>query len=205
MQTNNYQVIVVSDGSQTYAVFSYICNQIGWTAPPGSNQSAVVGYYNRGNFYNHPHSGLQTIGERVSCPLSAKRKRTADEPSSSPNVEDCLMNNDDTSSECIMLKMKRDNCNLYNSMVSFFFFSITKTDAANRLTEAGFICPPSNTIAVTDSRFSHQTDNCYVSNTIEVYGLVIIGSIYLGQQCCYSERYFDCNFIMCVIILYSQW
>ena len=41
-QTNSYQAIVISDGIETYAVFTYSCDKLQWAGLPGSY--AVTGY-----------------------------------------------------------------------------------------------------------------------------------------------------------------
>ena len=66
LQENSYQAIVITDGANTYTVFTYNCNMMGWS---GYWQHAVVGYNGRGNSYtNHPASGFDVISTAVACP-----------------------------------------------------------------------------------------------------------------------------------------
>ena len=66
MQENSYQAVVITDGANTYTVFTYNCNMMGWS---GLWQHAVVGYNARGNSYtNHPASGFDVISTAVACP-----------------------------------------------------------------------------------------------------------------------------------------
>ena len=53
-QTNTFQAIAITDGSQSYAVYTYRCGDLGWSG------GATIGYNGGpvGNFYaNHPLSG----------------------------------------------------------------------------------------------------------------------------------------------------
>ena len=57
---------MITDGANTYTVFTYNCNMMGWS---GLWQHAVVGYNARGNSYtNHPASGFDVISTAVACP-----------------------------------------------------------------------------------------------------------------------------------------
>ena len=57
---------MITDGANTYTVFTYNCNMMGWS---GLWQHAVVGYNARGNSYtNHPASGFDVIRTAVACP-----------------------------------------------------------------------------------------------------------------------------------------
>ena len=54
IQSNTYQAIAVTDGSQSYAVYTYRCGYLEWSG------GATIGYNGGpvGNFYaNHPLSG----------------------------------------------------------------------------------------------------------------------------------------------------
>ena len=66
MQENSYQALVITDGANTYTVFTYNCDMMGWS---GYTQHAVVGYNARGDtFTNHPVSGFELINTAVACP-----------------------------------------------------------------------------------------------------------------------------------------
>ena len=66
MQENSYQALVITDGANTYTVFTYNCDMMGWS---GYTQHAVVGYNARGDsFTNHPVSGFEVINTAVACP-----------------------------------------------------------------------------------------------------------------------------------------
>ncbi len=185
VQVNNYQTIVISDGYSTYIIFSYICGGIQWTTPPGSNRPAVVGYYNRGNFYTHPDSGLETVGNAVSCPLET-RKRQSDGQMDPTNITS--PNNEE------MYNLAREGCrNFVQGVRNNFIEHLGGKDKVfyfNLLVQEGYICPPSVMKVKMDARFQGQTNNnhnCYVSSTIQYTSSGAI-SLNLAQQCCYDDR-----------------
>ena len=62
-QTNTFQAIAITDGSQSYAVYTYRCGDLGWSG------GATIGYNGGpvGNFYaNHPLSGT-TSANAIAC------------------------------------------------------------------------------------------------------------------------------------------
>ena len=64
-QQNSYQAIVITDGADSYALFTYNCEQMEWT---GYWQHGVVGYNAKGEHYeNHPASGFEVVGTAVAC------------------------------------------------------------------------------------------------------------------------------------------
>ena len=63
-QTSTYQAIVITDGIQAYAVFTYNCPRM---ETPGYYKYATIGFNARGEYYqNHPFSGL-SIANNVAC------------------------------------------------------------------------------------------------------------------------------------------
>ena len=63
-QGNNFQVIVFTDGLQSYAVFTYQCGELNWI---GSSRGAVVGFSASNTFFtNHPLSNQPNIND-ISC------------------------------------------------------------------------------------------------------------------------------------------
>ena len=63
-QTNTYQAIVITDGIQAYAVFTYNCARM---ETPGYYKYATIGFNARGEYYqNHPFSGL-SVANNVGC------------------------------------------------------------------------------------------------------------------------------------------
>ena len=62
IQTNTFQAIAITDGSQSYAVYTYRCGHLEWSG------GATIGYNGGpvGNFYaNHPFSGLNA--KNIAC------------------------------------------------------------------------------------------------------------------------------------------
>ena len=63
---NSYQALVITDGGNTYTVFTYNCDLMQWS---GYWRHAIVGYNARGSlFENHPASGIEVISTAVACP-----------------------------------------------------------------------------------------------------------------------------------------
>ena len=61
LQTNTYQGIVITNGQQSYALFVYQCNRMGWSG------NATIGFSAAGNFYqDHLLSGTPNA-KRVAC------------------------------------------------------------------------------------------------------------------------------------------
>ena len=63
LQTNTFQAIAITDGSQSYAVYTYRCGDLGWSG------GATIGYNGGpvGNFYaNHPLSGTNSANT-IAC------------------------------------------------------------------------------------------------------------------------------------------
>ena len=59
LQTNTYQALVITDGVESYTVFTYNCQMMEWS---GLYQHAVIGYNAFGSpFENHPLSGTPDI------------------------------------------------------------------------------------------------------------------------------------------------
>ena len=64
-QTNTYQAIVVTDGLQSYAIFTYNCQQLQWVQ--SQSNYAVVGFNAYGQSYaNANFSGTPLIGS-IAC------------------------------------------------------------------------------------------------------------------------------------------
>ena len=67
MQTNTYQVAIVTDHLKTFPLFTYVCGQMEWTATK-SGKHATVGYNGYGDqFINHPASGFRFIVDEIAC------------------------------------------------------------------------------------------------------------------------------------------
>ena len=62
-QENNFQVIVATDGDQTYAVFTYQCGELNWI----QGDSASIGFSAGPNlFANHPLSRQPNVND-IAC------------------------------------------------------------------------------------------------------------------------------------------
>ena len=64
--------MIITDGGNTYTVFTYNCDMMQWT---GYWRHAVVGYNARGTTYrNHPAAGFDIVGTAVACPNTLLHK-----------------------------------------------------------------------------------------------------------------------------------
>lgn len=63
LQPNTFQVIVTTDGTSTYSIFTYKCGDLNWTGP----LYATIGYSIDGNLFNsHPLSGTAAVND-IAC------------------------------------------------------------------------------------------------------------------------------------------
>lgn len=61
MQTNTYQGIVITNGQQSYALFVYQCDRMGWSG------NATIGFSAAGNFYQNHHLSGTPNAKRIAC------------------------------------------------------------------------------------------------------------------------------------------
>ena len=181
MQTNNYQVIVVSNVTHTYVIPTYICGEMQWSAV-GRNKAAVVGYNAQSDFFkNHPLSGFSGIEDAVSCAvqLGNRRRRQSVQPS------------DDTLSE----RMPTDE-----EVEEAVGTCLTMIELDTRVTLIGF--EPENIAEMLDScpctlsqieadfgRYVQLSDSplCFVSAKPQIVRLITVSTT-LTQLCCYDTQ-----------------
>ena len=61
MQDNNFQAVLVTDGSKSYAVYTYMCGELNWS------DAATIGFNTPDELrFNHPLSGTEFIDE-IAC------------------------------------------------------------------------------------------------------------------------------------------
>ena len=61
LQNNSYQAALITDGIQSYAVFTFKCGSLGWAG------EATIGFNAGGDYFeNHPLSGL-SLSNVVAC------------------------------------------------------------------------------------------------------------------------------------------
>ena len=61
MQENNFQVIVATDGDQSYTVFTYQCGELNWV-----RNRASIGFSAGRDFANHPLSRQPNVND-IAC------------------------------------------------------------------------------------------------------------------------------------------
>ena len=60
-QSNTYQGILITDGVNSYTVFTYLCGEMQWS------RGATIGYNAAGDFYfNHPFTGTENA-HTIAC------------------------------------------------------------------------------------------------------------------------------------------
>ena len=63
IQENNFQVVVATNGTKSYAVFTYQCGQLNWVVGNG----ASIGFSASSTFFaNHPLSQKNTVND-IAC------------------------------------------------------------------------------------------------------------------------------------------
>ena len=171
LQTNTYQALVITDGVQSYTVFTYNCQTMEWSRSP--DRHAVVGYNAFGlQFQNHPLSGTPDI-LTIACenqPYTNWSNQVYQLPSISPDEQQLLRR------ECMSLH------------------SNDATDRVSIQTVASIVqpCPCSIFQAFLDRRFAFDFSNtvsrdflsfCFIQRFISRFNI-----LFAGQLCCYSVR-----------------
>ena len=181
-QVNNYQAVVVTDVLQTYVVFSYMCDDIQWSAV-GQNKAAVVGFNANGLFFqNHPLSGFPGVGRGVSCTrqLGRKRKRQADPTNINMELPvDKVLN--DSVYTCLKAVDRDDLTTIAVHLMGGF-------ERLSSMLKESYTCPCSLSQVLGDSgRFQRQKNltHCFVS-TVPIEVFIFIDTLSLTQQCCFD-------------------
>ena len=179
LQTNNYQVIIISNVTHTYVISTYICGEMQWSAV-GRNKAAVVGINAQGEFYrNHPLSGYSGIENAVSCAdaLGKRRKRQCDDIQISELERmPCDDDMERIVGDCLRSIRMDENVNLRGT---------TPEDLAKNLDP----CPCTLRHALADfGRYVKLSDSplCFVSAVPRIIRLVAFQSS-LTQVCCYND------------------
>ena len=61
LQTNTYQGVVITNGQQSYTLFIYQCDRMGWSG------NATIGFSASGNFYQNHHLSGTPNANRIAC------------------------------------------------------------------------------------------------------------------------------------------
>ena len=178
LQTNTYQGIIITDGVNTYYVFTYICGDLQWSSGSGFDH-AVVGYNSHGDyFYNIPGSGYENIADIVSCSFQVgNRRRRNIQQSSIGGVLPIKRNS--AAKEC----NHRTNIDR-DSIVDAKILQILK-----HLPE----CPPNSHLVEVDRLFEPDPTKaaCYCSKIQvdpESVGAQVQRAYAFVQQCCYYSN-----------------
>ena len=175
---NNYQAVIVSDILRTYAIFSYMCGEVEWSAL-GRNQAAVVGFNTIDSFYNHPLSGFPGIGDGVSCTRQLRRRKRQMEPFNM-NLELPVDQN---------LRERVDSCLVTYNRDILNTFGVDVNTLLEKL--ESYPCPCHLSHAYNDNgRFQQQRGltNCYVSTRYIEVPEALLSRLTLTQQCCYDPN-----------------
>ena len=62
LPNNTFQVILITDGRKSYAIYTYTCGEMEW------GNSAIIGFNAAGTYYqNHEASGSITVATMIAC------------------------------------------------------------------------------------------------------------------------------------------
>ncbi len=163
----------MTDGAVTYVVYTYTCGEIEWSAI--GDEAAVVGVNAQGLYFeNHRASGLDTVGDAVSCTdaeSSSHAKRQADvEHLNQVPVGGPL-------AEAI------EQC---NNLETFDEIEIPDTSELVAMAQP---CPCSLNQARTDKRFVPIADlpNCFMQALLNAVQTLFQPRLEYGQECCYDD------------------
>ena len=175
LQTNTYQGIIITDGVNTYYVFTYICGELQWSVGSGFDH-AVVGYNSHGDyFYNTPGSGYENIADIVSCSFQVGNRRRRNTPLQD-SMEGVLPHYNPAVGKCI-IKMNIDRNSISDDKIQQVLENLPGCPPNSHLVEVDLLFEPDSTKA-----------GCFRSK-IQVnpanIGAHVQRSYAFVQQCCY--------------------
>ena len=172
--------MIISDGVQSYYVFSYACGEMQWSGL--GDATAIVGFNLRADFfYNHPANGLPDIGLIVSCGIQpggmSGRRRVVDGE--------------------IPATLSQQECGLVANADDRFIPDITalRDAVGNDITSKLPLCPLTLDLFQFSShifeQFPTQPGNCYRSNSDNTFiptGNTLQGAYEFVSICCYADN-----------------
>ena len=176
LQTNTYQGIIITDGVNTYYVFTYICGELQWSIGSGFDH-AVVGYNSHGDyFYNTPGSGYENIADIVSCSFKVgNRIRRQNTPQES--MQGALPYNSSAVKTCSE-KIVIDRNSILDDKIQQVLKNLPDCPPNSHLVEVDRLFEPDSTKAAC-FRSKIQFDPKNIATVQRQYTFV--------QQCCYSN------------------
>ena len=169
IQENTYQAIVITDGKDSYTVFTYMCDLMQWS---GLWRYPTIGYNAAGAlFANHPLTGRKEANE-IDCPANSNSEYTS--------VTYMISANPD------LIKQLQAQC------LSWYFSDIEiygNSENISTFSKSQVACPCSARQAWWDRRFQYFTSKedsfCFIERFRNSQGG--------AQECCYSRtsRFFS--------------
>ncbi len=183
MQTNTYQAVIISNVARTFAVFTFLCGGVEWSAV-GSGRAAVQGYNEAGNhFFNHRLSGYLAIGNAVSC-IAGEGKRRKRETNNADPIS--LPANQ----ELRRLVLRCQDFKLFQEEI-VFTRGVDINASLNAIAELLPPCPRTRMQANLDSatfRAQPNVSKCYISVLPVPIGDILQSNHFsVTQQCCYNN------------------
>lgn len=167
--------MVITDGTQSFAMFTYQCDLMGWSGEDDGSY-ATVGYNLNGAFENHPLSGSPEVGG-IGCLSSGSNSNIARRQSSKwhnqlytlPTVVDPIQQ---LRAECLTIQNT----------------DIETVGDIQSLSRSLGACPPSASQAFLDFRFMYHSDSSTFTSRCYVYvfsaGVESLSSLI----CCYAVQ-----------------
>ena len=181
LQTNNFQAVLVTNFSHTFAIYNYICGEMEWSG--FGNEKAAVGYIaSREIFNNHPASGFSLIGDAISCPTEDSRKRRKRAIGRNNIVQQIGIGNGDLQDRINFCVHGTPGDTIINR-------AGIKTSFIASLLEP---CPPRLSLAQTDvGRFilfgTNDNQQCFITaKPLTRTQPTALSQFTFTQQCCYS-------------------
>jgi hypothetical protein len=171
--------MIISDGVQSYYIFSYGCGEIQWSGV--GDETAIVGFNLRADFfYNHPANGLPDIDRIVSCGVQP-------DDMSSRRVVDGE----------IPATLSQQSCGQVANADDRFIPDITALEDmdGNDITSKLPLCPLTLDLFQFNSHifepFPSQPGNCYRSNSDNTFiptDSKLQGTYEFVSVCCYADN-----------------
>ena len=160
-QANTYQALVITDGSESYTIFTYFCDLMQWS---GLWNYPTIGYNAAGVFFeNHPLTGREEANQ-IDCFYNNRSRYT--------NVVYKISADPD------MIQQLQTQC------LSWFYSNIESNESNVYISDfSQTACPCTSFQAWWDRRFRYFTRKDDSFCFIEIFPNVLGGA----QECCYSE------------------
>ena len=172
-QENTFQGVVITDGTQSFVMFTYQCDLMGWSGVDVGSY-AIVGFNLNGVYENHPLSGTSEIKD-IGCLSTGSISNITRRQSSNwhnqlyqlPTVVDLIQQ---LRSECLAMQI----------------LDIQTVGDIQSLSSSLGACPPSASQAFLDFRFLFHSESSTFTSRCYTYVFSAGAGGLSSLICCYA-------------------